>query len=104
MATTKGTCCGGLSKADEPDGKTHELCNTVKPKAQEMADTTFEAFTPIRHKKQVVSGTNHFIKVHVGKDDYVHLRVYEKLPCHGGDVELTGIQVSKTLDDEIAFF
>ncbi|XP_068160583.1 cystatin-B-like [Antennarius striatus] len=102
---TKGSpCLGGLSDLKVADSKTLELCNAVKSKAEQVTRMNFNVFSPITYKDQVVGGMNYFIKAHVGEEEYVHLRVYEKLLCNGGTIELNGIQVSKTLEDEILYF
>lgn len=40
----------------------------------------------------------------MGGDDYIHIRVYEKLPCHGGDIKVHGVQESKKHTDPVEFF
>ena len=50
---------------------------------------------------QVVAGTNFFVKVHVGDNKHVHLRIYQDLQQN---ISLHGHQVDKTLEDEIEYF
>lgn len=51
-----------------------------------------------------ISDILHLLQVHVGGEDYIHIRVYEKLPCHGGDIEVHGVQVSKTHAEPVVYF
>ncbi|XP_044031696.1 cystatin-B-like [Siniperca chuatsi] len=96
--------CGGTSPPIEADEKIQKICDSVKSQAEQKAGKTYDVFTAKSYATQVVAGTNYFIKVHVGGDDHVHLRVYEKLPCYGGDIELSNMQHSKRHDDPVEYF
>ncbi|RXN13707.1 cystatin-B-like protein [Labeo rohita] len=43
-------------------------------------------------------------EVHVGRDQFVHLRVHKSLPHSGEKLQLHGIQTSKTQQDRIEYF
>ncbi|XP_023122054.1 cystatin-B-like [Amphiprion ocellaris] len=96
--------CGGTSQAKEADQEIQQLCDSMKPHAEQKAGKTYDVFTARSYKTQVVAGTNYFIKVHVGGDDHVHLRVHKQLPCNGGETSLSAMQQSKTHHDPIEFF
>lgn len=44
---------------------------------------------------------NYFVKVHIGDDKHVHLRIYKDLQ---GNVNLHSHQVDKTNDDPLEYF
>ncbi|XP_028839117.1 cystatin-B-like [Denticeps clupeoides] len=80
------------------------ICRKIRPHAEIQAGKNYYVFIAVKYKTQLVNGTNYFIKVHVGGDEYVHLRVYESLPHAGSKLELCGIQMSKTRFDPVEFF
>ncbi|XP_072513713.1 cystatin-B-like [Salminus brasiliensis] len=96
--------CGGTSEPKEADDEVHKICDEMKPHVEEKAGKTFEVFSAKSYKTQVVAGMNYFIKVHVGGEEYVHLRVYRMLPCNGGNLKLTSMQASKAHQDPIEYF
>ncbi|XP_051739027.1 cystatin-B-like [Ctenopharyngodon idella] len=96
--------CGGTTEAKDANEEVQKICDEMKSHAENKAGRTFDVFTAKSFKTQLVAGTNYFIKVHVGEDDYIHLRVYKTLPHAGEKLELHGIQTSKAHHDAIEYF
>ncbi|XP_027030842.2 cystatin-B-like [Tachysurus fulvidraco] len=96
--------CGGTSEEKEANEEVQKICDEMKSHAEEKAGRTFDVFTAKSYKTQVVAGTNFFIKVHVGGEEFAHLRVYKMLPHAGEKLELHGIQTPKAHHDPIEYF
>ena len=73
------------------------FCN--EPKIDNISHCALNKF--LKYIFQVVAGTNFFVKVHVGDDKHVHLRIYRDLQGH---VFLHGHQVDKSHEDSIEYF
>ncbi|XP_053715461.1 cystatin-B-like [Synchiropus splendidus] len=96
--------CGGVGDAKPADNKIQNMCKDLKEHAESKTGTNFAEFTAKSFRSQVVAGTNYFVKVHVGGDQYAHLRIHEALPCNGGGVKLSDAQHPKKEEDAIEFF
>ncbi|XP_054241507.1 cystatin-B-like [Indicator indicator] len=96
--------CGGASAARPATDETQHIANEVKPQLEEKEGKTFDVFTAVEFKTQVVAGTNYFIKVHVGNDDFMHLRVFKSLPHENKPLSLHSYQSSKAKHDELSYF
>ncbi|KAK3540982.1 hypothetical protein QTP86_008204 [Hemibagrus guttatus] len=96
--------CGGTTKEMDANEEVQKICDEMKSHAEEKAGKKFDVFTAKSYKTQVVAGTNYFIKVHVGNEEFVHLRVYKMLPHAGNKLELSGVQTSKAHHDPIEYF
>ncbi|XP_023693726.1 cystatin-B [Paramormyrops kingsleyae] len=96
--------CGGLGNVQDATAKVQQICDELKPNVEEKAGKTFDVFTAKTFTTQVVAGTNYFIKVFVGNNDYIHLRIYETLPHAGSKLQLHSLQTEKTDQDQLAYF
>ncbi|KAM6310026.1 cystatin-B-like [Aegotheles albertisi] len=96
--------CGGPSAARAATDETQRIVDEVKAQLEEKEGKTFDVFTAVEFKTQVVAGTNYFIKVHVGNDEFMHLRVFRSLPHENKPLSLHSYQSSKAKHDELTFF
>uniref|UniRef100_I3LDP2 Cystatin domain-containing protein n=1 Tax=Sus scrofa TaxID=9823 RepID=I3LDP2_PIG len=95
---------GGLTEARPATPEIQEIATTVKSQLEEKTNKTYEKFEAVEYKSQVVAGINYYIKVHLGGNSYVHIKVFKSLPYQNKPLELSGYQVDKTKDDELTGF
>ncbi|XP_018590185.2 cystatin-B-like [Scleropages formosus] len=96
--------CGGTGAVQDATPEVQKMCDEVKKSAEQKAGREFSVFRAKKFTSQVVAGTNYFVKVHVGGEEDVHLRLYKPLPHAGDKLELHGIQTAKTCHDPIGYF
>ncbi|XP_066031605.1 cystatin-B-like [Chamaea fasciata] len=96
--------CGAPSAVRPATDETQRMVEQVKAQLEEKEGKTFDVFTAVEFKTQLVAGTNYFIKVHVGNEEFVHLRVFKSLPHENEQLSLHSYQSSKTKHDELAYF
>ncbi|NWX60764.1 CYTB protein, partial [Promerops cafer] len=76
----------------------------VKSQFESQANTNCVVFTAIEYRTQVVAGTMYFIKVQDCDAAYVHLKVFQSLPCENQGPSLVSFQTGKTRDDPLTYF
>jgi len=93
---------GNLKEIQGPDDKANEILNQVKEQLHEKLGKAKE-FAPIliSYRKQLVAGTNYFLKVQTTTENFIHVRVFVDLQ---GKSELIGFELSHTVSDEILYF
>ncbi|XP_075054361.1 cystatin-B-like [Mixophyes fleayi] len=95
---------GGLGDVQPADSEVQSICDQMKKQVEEKTGRSFSIFNAVEYKTQTVAGTNYFIKVFVGSEQYIHLCVYQPLPSADQEMSLTDVQLDKTKDDEIKYF
>ena len=92
---------GGFGDARPADEEIKSLVTKVKTEVEGKLGKKLRVFEAVSYSSQVVCGTNYVIKVKVGENEYVHIKIFEALPCYGGKVELNEVEGGKTLADAL---
>ncbi|XP_001491190.3 cystatin-B [Equus caballus] len=96
--------CGAPSATQPATAETQAIADQVKSQLEEKENKKFPIFKAVEFRSQVVAGTNHFIKVQVGDDDFVHIRVFKSLPHENKPLALSSYQTNKARHDELSYF
>nr|QUS51719.1 stefin 1 [Myxozoa sp. AK-2018] len=94
---------GGHSKFYESDDEGKDIFHQVHSDIAESYRSNYGDFRSIKflgYTKQIVSGIIYILTVEVqneGAPKCIYCRVYQKLPCHGGDINL--IRISKSEEE-----
>lgn len=92
---------GGFGATKPADDEAREVALGVKTKVEEALGENYGVYEPVSYVTQVVSGKNFKIKIKVGDNEYVHIKVWKKLPCYGGALELLEQAGGKALNDPL---
>ncbi|XP_018529354.1 cystatin-A [Lates calcarifer] len=92
---------GGFSEEKAANAETQTICDQVKDEVKKTTSKSYEDFTAVKYRYQIVAGTNFIIKVHVGGDNYIHLSVFRSLQ---GEIMLNGVQEDKREPDPLKPF
>ncbi len=92
---------GGFGDVQECDEEIKIIALNMKDKVENTLGETFEVFEPILYTSQVVAGTNYNIKVHVGDERFIHIKIYVPLPVYNAVNELLECENDKTLFDPL---
>uniref|UniRef100_A0A3P8WGQ1 Cystatin-B n=1 Tax=Cynoglossus semilaevis TaxID=244447 RepID=A0A3P8WGQ1_CYNSE len=87
--------CGGVNPEMPADKNIQEICDKMKSYVENHAGKKYSVFKAKTYRTQPVAGTNYFVKVHVGGEEYVHLQIFEPLTCNGGEITLSKVNKQK---------
>uniref|UniRef100_A0A3Q4I4T5 Cystatin-B n=1 Tax=Neolamprologus brichardi TaxID=32507 RepID=A0A3Q4I4T5_NEOBR len=93
-----------ISVSATADEQIQKICDNVKNQVEKETHENYVEFHAVEYRSQVVAGANYLIKVHVGGTSYLHLMVWQRLPCDGGQDALTGVQQHHHKDDPLVPF
>ena len=92
---------GGFGEVLECDEEVKTMALNMKERVENTLGETFDIFEPILYTTQVVAGTNYNIKVHVGDEKFVHIKIHVPLPVYNAVNELLECESDKTLFDPL---
>ena len=93
---------GAPSKERDADDAVKTMVTELKAQVEGKRNTTFSTFEAVKFSTQVVNGTLYRIKVKVGDNEYIHLRVLKSLPVNGGKPVLKDVvEGTFKLDDPL---
>ncbi|XP_047424813.1 cystatin-A-like [Mugil cephalus] len=95
---------GGWSETEPATEEIQRICDEVKGQVEERTSTKYGIFRALQYRSQVVKGRNYVIKIHAGGFTYLHVMVFEALPCDGGEKSVTGVQQGHTSQDHLKPF
>ncbi|XP_069491913.1 cystatin-B-like [Ambystoma mexicanum] len=96
--------CGGTGPSQAATPEVQEMCNQLKADMEKSCGKSFTVFEVIEVRSQVVAGTNYFIKIRCGDEEFVHARVFKPLPHTNQPPQLHSCQAPKSKHDELAYF
>merc|ERR1712226_111795 len=96
--------CGGPTEQKPADEAVQKHCDAVKAAVEAKTGKKYDVFEAKHYISQVVAGTNYFVKVHVGNNECVHVRIYQTLPHAGSELMMHGVQEGKNLDHPVEYF
>lgn len=100
---------GSANKADVDDN-VHAIVEKVTPKFKEEAtkqghNGLVEKLEAVEVMKQVVAGTNYFVKVKIhGGSQHAFLRIFVPLPHAGSEPELVACKLGMSESDALEYF
>ena len=92
---------GGFNNAKEATEEVQTLAKGMKEQVEKQLGQTFDRFDAVVFSTQVVAGTNYLIKVQVGEEKFVHIKVHVPLAFKNAPNELLECEGGKTFLDPL---
>ncbi|XP_069058881.1 cystatin-B-like [Pleurodeles waltl] len=98
------TIPGGFSEVQKATPAIQAYCNQVKAELQKKMGTNLRTYIAISFIRQTVAGENYIVKVDVGGNKCIHLKIFVPLLHTNAPPSMVSYQPSKTLQDPITRF
>ena len=100
-----GVRMGGMSKRHDKDPVAAELVEELQERIEEKAGRKYTTFSLEGVRTQVVAGTNYFLQIKVGFDQYIHVRVFVPLPMTPKQPnQVVAIKTDQNASDLLTYF
>ena len=81
--------CGGTGDENVATDEVQSLIDSVKAEIVSKIGSEPAQFKATHFKTQIVAGTNFFVRVMIGDDKHIHVRIYKHF---SGSVEVHGVK------------
>jgi len=81
--------CGGTGQEEAATPEVQSLVEGVKTDIVSKLGSEPAVFQATHFRTQVVAGINYFVRVHIGDDKYIHVRIYKHF---SGSVQLHSVK------------
>ena len=92
---------GGFGNVKEVDEEVAIIALNMKETVENTLGETYDIYEPVLYTSQVVAGTNYKIKIHVGDEKFIHIKVYVPLSVYNSPNELLEAESNMTLFDPL---
>ena len=92
---------GGFGEEKDADDVVKKMANDMKEAAEKALGEKYTTFEAVKYSTQIVNGTNYKIKVKVGDENYIHIKVYVPLPAKKAPNQLIEQEKGKKLNDPL---
>ena len=92
---------GGPDAAQDANEEIKAIAKGMKEHAEKALGETYTEFEAVKFTQQIVNGTNYNIKVKVGGEKYIHIKVHVPLPNKNEPNKLLEQHKDKTLADPL---
>ena len=92
---------GGWNESSGLTEEEYTMVTELRHQVQEKAGKEFAHFHPTAIRKQVVAGTNFFVKIQVSDTEFIHVKIFRPLPYTQQGPEVNEVHLEKTQHDEL---
>lgn len=96
---------GGLGEARQPDAHVENILSKLKGEIESKTGRVYKSIKPVEVKRQVVAGTNYFIKATAtqsnGSEGIIFLRIWEDIKAN---LELTDHKLDVPPHTQLKYF
>ena len=92
---------GYYSEVNEVNEEIKILANDMKEKVENILGETLQIYKPIMFTNKIIDGTNYNIKIKVGDDNYMHLKIHVPLDIYNSPNELLEYELNMNISDPL---
>lgn len=93
--------CGGFNAESGLEEDEFAMVCSLQDAVVAQLGAAVTHFTPVAVRKQVVAGTNYWVKVQVGESNFIHVKIFKPLPYTNQPAEVKEVHSGKTHADPL---